>query len=250
MSTKQQENWRDAVLVQARELVALLEQGDDVGAQVLLEQMRGGKDSDLFTEVGKLTRQLHEALLGFQLDTRITNLAAQDMPDARDRLKYVITMTEEAANRTMDGLEKCMPMVDGLNRSVVDFRDQMQRLFRREMQPGEFRKLCDDLVAHFNKTESQLDEMHTILNDITLAQGFQDLTGQVIRRVISLVTEVETSLVELIKMFGTMTEYSEAKEKGKDVTKGVEGPIIDAEKRQDVVQGQDDVDALLSSLGF
>lgn len=249
MNKNEPDSWAEAVLQQARELVQLLEQGDEAQAQALLEQMRGGKESELFTEVGKLTRQLHEALLGFQLDTRITNLAAQEMPDARERLNYVITMTEDAANRTMDGLEKCMPMVDGLNRSVVDFREQMQRLFRKEMQPGEFREMCDNLVSHFNKTENQLDEMHAILNDITLAQGFQDLTGQVIRRVISLVTEVEASLVQLIKMFGTMTEYSDAKTKGKEVTKGVEGPVID-KARQDVVQGQDDVDALLSSLGF
>ena len=250
MTVKDEEAWADAVLQQARDLVLLLEQGDEAQAKMLLEQMRGTQDNMLFTEVGKLTRQLHEALLGFQLDTRITDLAANEMPDARDRLKYVITMTEEAANRTMDGLERCAPVVNGLSRSVVDFRDQMQRLFRREMQPGEFRQFCDDLMNHFNKTETQLDEMHTILNDITLAQGFQDLTGQVIRKVITMVTEVEKSLVELIRMFGTMNEYTEAKEKGVAKTTGAEGPIIDAKKRDDVVHGQDDVDALLSSLGF
>jgi chemotaxis protein CheZ len=87
-----------------------------------------------------------------------------------------------------------------------------------------------------------------------MAQGYQDLTGQVIRRVIDLVKEVEDSLVNMLTMFGErdgaeQTKPSSAKaDKVDDVE--AEGPIIDAEKRDDVVSGQDDVDDLLSSLGF
>ena len=88
-----------------------------------------------------------------------------------------------------------------------------------------------------------------------MAQGYQDLTGQVIRRVIQLVKEVETSLVNMLTVFGEpvpsegQEQETEVKEKKKS-TAEAEGPIIDAENRDDVVQGQDDVDDLLSSLGF
>ena len=84
-----------------------------------------------------------------------------------------------------------------------------------------------------------------------MAQGYQDLTGQVIRRVIELVKEVEDSLVNVLKVFGE-PEVGEATKKQKKETEAhsPEGPIIDAESRDDVVSGQDDVDDLLSGLGF
>ena len=87
-----------------------------------------------------------------------------------------------------------------------------------------------------------------------MAQGYQDLTGQVIRRVIDLVKEVEESLVNMLTMFGERdgSEQTKPLSPEADKAEGVkaEGPIIDAETRDDVVSGQDDVDDLLSSLGF
>lgn len=249
MKTSVDEQWSQTVLGQAKELVALLESGQHDEAKALLDTMRGDRDVTLFSEIGKLTRQLHEALISFQLDNKISAFAAHDIPDARERLNYVITMTEQAANRTMDGLERCMPLVTQLNHQASEFRGKMQKLLRKEMQPGEFRALCDDLVAHFGETEKQLGDVQHTLNDVILAQDYQDLTGQVIRRVISLVQEVEGSLVELVKMFGNMSELSTVKDAAAKPKSGVEGPVVD-KTRQDVVHGQDDVDALLSSLGF
>ena len=81
-----------------------------------------------------------------------------------------------------------------------------------------------------------------------VAQDYQDLTGQVIRRVITLVQDVEENLVHLIKMFGSTEEYQKAQKQ--DVKhEGAEGPVID-KTREDVLTSQDDVDDLLSSLGF
>ena len=142
-----------------------------------------------------------------------------------------------------------MPLVNQMNKQAGDFRGKMQKLLRREMQPGEFRALCDDLVTHFGETEKQLSDVQHTLNDVILAQDYQDLTGQVIRRVITMVHDVEGSLVELIKMFGNINELQTAEQAKSKPVKGVEGPVID-QTRQDVVHGQDDVDALLSSLGF
>ena len=83
-----------------------------------------------------------------------------------------------------------------------------------------------------------------------MAQDFQDLTGQMINRVIKLVSEVETHLLELLKQFNTKlgAKLDILEEKGRNIE--VEGPIINKEERQDVAQSQDDVDDLLASLGF
>ncbi|MDP4946554.1 MAG: protein phosphatase CheZ, partial [Alishewanella sp.] len=71
--------------------------------------------------------------------------------------------------------------------------------------------------------------------------------------VIELVREVEESLIGLVTAFGKSSsqflEQQPAKSKTKTLV-AAEGPIIDAAERADVVNGQDDVDDLLSSLGF
>lgn len=243
------QEWGVALLPQARELVELLEKKDFDAAQALLAQMRTEAEASLFMEIGKLTRQLHEALVDFQLDNRITSIAANDIPDARDRLNHVIKLTEQAANRTMDGLENCMPIVVQLSTRAHELNDQLGKLFRKEITAGEFRELCKGLDVYLHTTESQLHDVQARLNDVILAQDYQDLTGQIIRRVINLVQEVEHSLVEMIRMFGALPDYSAAKERGHEPMHGVEGPVVD-QTRTDVVKGQDDVDDLLSSLGF
>jgi len=94
--------------------------------------------------------------------------------------------------------------------------------------------------------------MGGLLTEVLMAQGYQDLTGQVIRRVIELVKEVEDSLVHMLTVFGGAEATKTVKSSQPKVEKAIvaEGPIIDAESRDDVVSGQDDVDDLLSSLGF
>jgi chemotaxis protein CheZ len=92
--------------------------------------------------------------------------------------------------------------------------------------------------------------MRSLMTDVLMAQDFQDLTGQVIRKVIDLVREVEDSLINMLTAFGISTEAAMEKAKPKVGDNLVEGPIVNTNERDDVVDNQDDVDDLLSSLGF
>ena len=93
-------------------------------------------------------------------------------------------------------------------------------------------------------------QLHLNMTEIMMAQDFQDLTGQVIKRVIELVKEVEDSLIHLLTVFGEPGSNNANEEEKAVDNNGVEGPIIDAETREDAVSSQDEVDDLLSSLGF
>lgn len=246
LSDKQQ---LETVIAQTRELLTCLEADQIENAQQLIDSFSQRTDDDLFVEVGKLTRHLHEALSNFQLDSNMTNLAASEIPNARDRLNYVIEKTEEAANKTMDKLDYCHQLTDLISKDSQELLDEWQKLYRRELEPGDFRKLCKKIETHLMKNKKTADSLQAGFSDVLLAQDYQDLTGQVIRQVITLVHDVEKSMVNVIKMFGNIDGYDQAKGK-KKVTKGVEGPITNAKERDDVVNGQDDVDDLLSSLGF
>lgn len=234
---------------QTRNLLQHLENDEIEDAQELLDALAGQGDEDLFIEIGKLTRRLHEALTSFNLDSRITDIAASEIPDAKDRLNYVIERTEEAANKTMDKVEHCNGLADVIAKDSQDLLVEWKKLYRRELNPGDFRKLCKKIEAHLEKNKNTADELNSELSDVLLAQDYQDLTGQVIRQVITLVHDVEESMVNVIKMFGSIDRYQAAK--GKVVKfEGSEGPVVNKAKRDDVVSGQDEVDDLLSSLGF
>lgn len=240
-------------LEEAKQLVAYLESGDNDSANAILEAVSMKESVELFAEVGKLTRQLHDALNNFQLDERIAGLANEDIPDAQTRLTYVIEETEKAANTTMDAVEASMPIAETLSERIDNIMPEWKKLMSREIEIGEFKTLCADLDKLLEDASSESTKLTGLLTEVLMAQGYQDLTGQVIRRVIELVKEVEDSLVNMLTMFGDAeaTPPVTAKQSKKETDKiGAEGPIIDADKRDDVVQGQDDVDDLLSSLGF
>lgn len=244
-------------LEDAKKLVILIENGDNQEAQELLESAGAQSSVELFAEVGKLTRQLHDSLNNFQLDPRIANMANEDIPDAQTRLTYVIEATEEAANKTMDLVDSCMPIAEKLHDGISKVLPEWNKLIARELQLGEFNQLVKEMDNFLKGGSEDSAKLTGLLTEVLMAQGYQDLTGQVIRRVIELVKEVEDNLVYMLTMFGGVEskDGAEAIEKPNkseneaDMVKA-EGPILDADSREDVASDQDDVDDLLSSLGF
>ncbi|MDV6316944.1 protein phosphatase CheZ [Idiomarina sp. HP20-50] len=247
------DNAHDISLEQAKELVALLEDGKQQQANQLLEDVYNRRNDKLFTSVGQLTRDLHEALQDFQVDPRIVQMTEDDLPDAQNRLLYVIEKTEDAANRTMDAVEACLPLADEMHQRVEKVMPAWNRLMSNDIELNEFKSLCHEVDDVLKRCGENMPQVHGLMTEVLMAQDFQDITGQVIRRVIQLVEDVEKNLIELLKIFGKEEERRNA-EKASSVPKkdaGVaEGPIIDADQRDDVVGGQDEVDDLLSSLGF
>ncbi|MFN3579899.1 MAG: protein phosphatase CheZ [Pseudomonas sp.] len=242
----------------ARQLVDYLEKGQFGEAILVIHAINQARDRGLYHEVGQLTRALHNAIVNFQIDTSHALGDAADVSkisDASDRLDYVVQLTDKAANRTMDLVESSAPLVAGLAQEASSLRADWQRLQRREMEPGEFRDLYRRVGEFLDKTESSSSEISAHLNDILIAQDYQDLTGQVIKRVTTLVHDVEESLVNLVRMAGHVDrmagiEHGKNDAETKKISTKGEGPQIHADKREDVVSGQDEVDDLLSSLGF
>ncbi|KPH63939.1 protein phosphatase [Pseudoalteromonas porphyrae] len=244
-------------LEQARQLVVYLENGEQDKADQLILDAASKEQSELFAEVGKLTRQLHDALKNFELDTRLADLTTEALPDAKQRLNYVMEMTESAANKTMDAVEASLPIAQQLADEISHIKPTWDRLMNREIELGEFKTLCHSLDKFMNNSHSKTDELQGLMTNVLMAQDYQDLTGQVIRRVIELVREVEDSLIHLLTAFGTHDDGDTKVQQqaietppAEDTLAGPEGPIIDKESRDDVVSGQDEVDDLLSSLGF
>ena len=243
---------------QAAELLEKVNAGDYAAAMTVINDLSEVRDQSLYREVGRLTRSLHEAISNFQIDPRNDEQseALSKMTDASDRLEYVVQMTSKAANRTMDLVEETMPRASAVRDEAAELRDEWQRLRSRDMKPAEFRALYARIDTFFVTLNADASATYDNLSEILLAQDFQDLTGQVIQKVTTLVKEVEEHLLNLVVMAshvdqitGTVYEPGDEERKTESAEQGV-GPQIKTEGREDIMSGQDDVDDLLSSLGF
>jgi len=237
----------DMRLVLAKDLVAALDKGHELEAECLLDEISKLRETHMYQEIGRLTRQLHDTLGGFTIDSTITNITESDLPDAKERLQYVITMTEESANKTLNAVENLLPISQNLNSQAEQLSDKWGRFLDREMPFAEFKNMSSEISKHFDVSKDSLQQVQDGLNEILMAQGFQDITGQIIKRVIDLVQDLETSMVDLIKVSGGKRIDFEAVDEH-----DLLGPVVPGVDDKDggVASNQDDVDDLLSSLGF
>ncbi|MDD2761227.1 MAG: protein phosphatase CheZ [Methylomonas sp.] len=236
------------LLTLAKNLVAALEKGDQALADGLLDELAGLRETQLFKEIGRLTRQLHDTMVNFSVDAKITEMTEHDIPDAKERLHYVITMTEQAADQTLTAVENLLPISQTMNDQVERLASKWGRFLDREMPLNEFKAMSAEISEHFNRSRSELALVQSGLNDILMAQGFQDITGQIIRRVIDLVQDLESSMVKLISIAGRRAGADDDGQKSHELP----GPVVPGvdDRAGDVATSQDDVDDLLSSLGF
>ncbi len=234
----------DMRLSLAKSLVTNLEQGNTAEVDQLIANLANQHESVLFQEVGKLTRQLHDSLAVFGNDDLFPDLAENRIPNARERLKFVIEKTEESAHRTLNSVEEALPIAHDLEENGSNMREDWAKFIRREMDAEEFRQMSKRIESFLETVEVDAKQLNKGLSDIMLAQDFQDITGQIIRQVIELVQEMEESLVTVIRNTGTKTKSDSPK------YIVAEGPQVNQEDNPDVMSGQDDVDDLLSSLGF
>ena len=247
----------------AKLLTEKLQNNEFEEASALIQSMTQARDRHMFQSVGKLTRGLHDAIVNFHVDADLSKhppkIEDSDIHDASSRLNYVIQLTQAAANKTMDMVDEASPIAMNLGQEASALREEWARLKRREMSPDEFRGLYDRMNEFLEQMEIGTSRLQNSLQNIVLEQGFQDLTGQVLKRVIGLIGDVEKDLVQLVLMAsqveeitGITTAADEELEVEALIEKRkheAEGPQIN-KARVDVVSGQDEVDDLLSSLGF
>jgi len=243
---------KDKKLELARRLVAELEADDETMASNTIAELTASDSNpgDLFQEVGRLTRELHEAINGFVLDTTMAEMVQVDIPDATERLQYVIETTETAAHQTLTAIEEALPVSERLKSKAEHLNQQWGRFLQREMKVDDFKALSGELSEFLQNTAQDSNELHDKMNEIMMAQGFQDITGQIIKKVIKLVQDVESRLIHLVKLAGNAHTSKNDEQIRKQKMAEEDGPVVPGVTQSQVVSGQDDVDDLLSSLGF
>lgn len=230
---------QEDIVSKAQDLVKQLESGDVSAARSMISTLNEIREDSLFNELGKLTRELHESIKGID----VGGAQGADSP-SQNKLSYVMELTEKAANTTMDGIENTIPISDDLAKESQKLLEEWGRLGRREMSAEEFRSLYKEMMSFLKSVEESSVSIHDKLQEVLVAQNYQDLTGQAIKKVIDVVSDVERRLVHLIAITAEAGYGGEGGDTGSD-DEGSGEAEVKAE-----VSGQDEVDDLLSSLGF
>lgn len=197
----------------------------------------------VFNRIGVMTRQLHDTLRELGYDRSLQE-AAHAIPDARQRLTYIAEMTEQAASKVLNATDIAKPIQDRTEAGARALQARWDRLYANQMTPEEFRVLAGETRGFLGEVAQGSRETGVQLMEIMMAQDFQDLTGQVIKKVVDLAQGLEKQLLQVL------IEAMPAERKAEAPDTLMNGPVINAVGRDDVVSSQEQVDDLLESLGF
>lgn len=239
---------REKRLADARALVDAIENEDNGREAALIGELTAAYSGNIFDEVGRMTREVHDTLRSFAEDQRLGALTEEEMPDARDRLRYVITLTEQAATRTLSITEEATPIAEQIVDRSQRLKDELAKVAASEADNPRLAGVVDSMSRYLDSTSRRSEQLKAQLTEVMMAQEFQDLSGQLLMRVIDLLEQLENKLVSLLQITAPVGGGNTASKQSERVEDGV-GPQLPT-AGDSVVKNQDDVDDLLESLGF
>ena len=214
---------------------------DAQSSEAMLTAEHNSQD-EMLSRIGHVTRSLHENLRGLGFD-KLLDKVATDIPDARDRLNYVAKMTEQAADRVLNATDAASPLQSEIASQSAHLESMWHSLLASPALKSEYDEIARDTLAFLAQTKQNALQTKMLLTDIMMAQDYQDLTGQVIKKITSLAQELENQLVQVLVDFSPNTPKVES------VNSLTNGPQINP-NNVDAVASQQQVDELLDSMGF
>lgn len=191
----------------------------------------------LYDRLGSVVRQLHDALqqLGYG---QILDDTLRDISDSQDRLEYIASLTEQSANKVLNAVDEGLPVQDEQIKKAGDLEQRWNDMLVGEFASAELKLLVIDSCSFTNEVIRNAEAEKARLMDIMMAQDFQDITGQIIKKVVTLTQKLEKELTQLLQ------DYAVTSLPNKSVDL-LTGPSI-----PDLAMDQNDVDSMLADLGF
>ena len=191
--------------------------------------------TEVFVQVGTITRLLHDTLSQLGVMPQLQR-AADGLPDARSRLSYIADKTANAAEKVLNTVDNAKAEQASIAQKTRDLAAALMSNPVKAVASGAVLNFVEDVESATARTDKHL-------TDIMLAQDFHDLTGQVVAKVVTLANDLEGSLLKLLMQVIPPDQIHK-------VESVLQGPVVDAQGRTDVVANQGEVDDLLASLGF
>ena len=199
------------------------------------------EDSELYAQVGRCTRHLHDAMRDLGYDQALLN-SSNEISSAKDRLEYVADLTEKAAVKVLNAVDEGLPDEENLLKESKALSASWDQMFEGKLSVEEFKALAEQ-SRNFTLLVAQTAERQKArMMDIMMAQDFQDITGQIIKKIVGITQAHEIELAKILREHAPEPLTAKQDEKAVDL---MAGPDVPAN-----ALAQDDVDNLLADLGF
>ena len=212
-------------------------------------------DEKLLERIGKIVGLLHNNIceLGDDKDKRLQETNKQII-DIHERLRYVLTKTQSAAETTLSAIENIKPIQSNLSVNATLLTQEWQELIKLENSSysnknlAKFSNLLSKTVSYLEDVPKQTEIANDYLLTVILAQDFQDLTSQVIKKIFHLLRPIESELIQILLDNSTSTNPT-VTDNTSSPNDLLNGPAISSQKNPEVLSSQTDVDNFLASLG-
>jgi chemotaxis protein CheZ len=194
-----------------------------------------GKEA-VYARLGAIVRSLHDALRELGAEQVLAE-AVSEFPSARERLLHIGRLTEKAANTVLNKVEEASPVQERLAAEAGRLNDEWNSAGVTEA----LRPLTDKTVQFLASVQEGCNMTRAGLSDMMMAQDFQDLTGQLIKKVVVVLERTEKDLLKLLIDAAPEGTVSEIKKEEMMAGPGAVGGVA-------LDQGA--VDDLLADLGF
>ena len=187
----------------------------------------------LYDELGELARYIETAMRKMAEVGAPMVAGSAQLPQATAHLLDLNKITEEG---TLEVMRLTEIVQDNRSRAAKELATVVAALQAVD---------CQTLAARLGKTAQELAQDEKHLMDIMTALSFQDLVAQRVKKLVTIVEDVQCKLVELVVVFGLKQEGVAPDTQGKadEILRQLEASKSTAIK-------QDLADELLSEFGF
>ena len=200
-------------------------------------------DKPMYERLGGIVRMLHDSLRQLGYDRSLSDVASQ-ITDAQGRLEHVAALTEQAANKVLNTVDTSIPEQEALSKTAKDMQDRWNQLFEGKLSIEQFKALAGDskqfaaTVMHASESEKAR------LLEIMMAQDFQDITGQLIKKIVNITSTAERELAQVLR------DNAPPEVKAAMAAESKPAELMQGPSSPGTAMAQDDVDSLLADLGF
>jgi chemotaxis protein CheZ len=213
-------------------------------AAATAEMTEDQSDKPMYARLGGIVRMLHDSMRELGYDRSLQEVASQ-IGDAQGRLEFVATLTEQAANKVLNAIDIGMPAQDALSGKAKNIGGRWDQLFAGQLSIEEFKTLANDSRSFATTVTDSAETEKARMLEIMMAQDFQDITGQLIKKIVGITAIAERELAQLLRDNAPPELLNTANETKEKPTELMAGPAADGSALV-----QNDVDDLLDSLGF
>ncbi|MES2884228.1 MAG: protein phosphatase CheZ [Pseudomonadota bacterium] len=228
---------REELIARLQEMTQALEQGDDVLFGERLQTLLHRREQGLFLRIERLTESLHQAFATLESDQRWSGIS-HELPDTSARIAHVTALTEKAAHHTLDLVEQCQAELQKMAQVAQEIGQSRARVFMAAGQSQALMQVEHDLRQSEDRLRQGHGQLRARLSELAQAQEYQDLSGQLLKRVGAVVREVENGLSALLN------GRPRAQAQPARAAKGLEGPVVPGVGAASADQA--DADALLA----